>query len=70
MSKNPKNDQYSDEETKRRAEQALMGAFKTPPMHEKKAQPKARVVHASDCAIYNAPASDPGPCDCGAEPEQ
>lgn len=22
-------------------------------------------VHKSDCAIYNAPALEPGPCDCG-----
>lgn len=36
MSKNPKDDQYSDEETKRRAEQALRGGFKTPPVHEQK----------------------------------
>lgn len=21
--------------------------------------------HASDCAVHNAPAQDPGPCDCG-----
>jgi hypothetical protein len=35
MSKPPKDDQYSEEETKRRAEEALKGAFKTPPMHEK-----------------------------------
>ena len=31
-------------------------------------QPKASgSAHASDCAIYNAPAIAPGPCDCGAE---
>jgi len=36
MSKDPKDGQYSDEETKRRAEEALRGAFKTPPIHEKK----------------------------------
>jgi len=23
-------------------------------------------MHWSDCAIYNAPAMEPGPCDCGA----
>jgi hypothetical protein len=30
--------------------------------------PKAdqAVVHASDCALHNAPALEPGPCDCGA----
>lgn len=34
----------------------------------KKPQSKASAVtHASDCAIYNAPAIEPGPCDCGAE---
>jgi hypothetical protein len=32
MSKPPKDDQYSEEETKRRAEDALRGAFKTPPV--------------------------------------
>jgi hypothetical protein len=37
MSKPPKDDQYSDKETKERAEKALRGAFKTPP-------PKAREV--------------------------
>ncbi len=26
-----------------------------------------RVVHFSDCAIYNAPALPVGPCDCGAD---
>lgn len=25
------------------------------------------VTHKSDCAIYNGPAKNPGPCDCGAE---
>lgn len=29
------------------------------------AQPKA-VSHASDCALHNAPAYEPGNCDCGA----
>ena len=24
--------------------------------------------HRSDCAIFNAPAYEPGPCDCGAAP--
>lgn len=23
--------------------------------------------HASDCALHNAPAFEPGPCDCGAD---
>lgn len=36
MTKNPKDDQYSEEETKRRAEEALRGAFKTPPISDKK----------------------------------
>lgn len=41
MSKPPKDDRYSDEETKRRAEEALRGAFKTPPVHDdKKKAPK------------------------------
>lgn len=37
-----KDDQYSEEETKRRAEEALRGAFKTPPVqHDKeKSKPK------------------------------
>jgi hypothetical protein len=31
-------------------------------------KPEARaVVHASDCAVNNAPAMPPGPCNCGAE---
>jgi hypothetical protein len=34
MSKNPKDDQYSEEETKRRADKALRGAFKTPPVQK------------------------------------
>ena len=24
------------------------------------------IVHWSDCSVYNAPAFEPGPCDCGA----
>ena len=24
------------------------------------------IIHASDCALHNAPAYEPGPCDCGA----
>jgi len=36
MSKSPKDDQYSEEETKRRAEEALRGAFKTPPVTQEK----------------------------------
>lgn len=36
MSKPPKDDQYSEEETKRRAEEALRGAFKTPPVQKEK----------------------------------
>lgn len=35
MSKTPKDDQYSDKEAKERAEKALRGAFKTPPMPAK-----------------------------------
>jgi hypothetical protein len=35
MSKPPKSDQYSDKETKERAEKALRGALKTPPMPHK-----------------------------------
>ena len=26
-------------------------------------------IHASDCALHNGPATDPGPCDCGADPD-
>lgn len=41
-------------------------ALKTPP--KKEAQPKAKkVVHASDCAMHNAPALKAGACDCGAK---
>lgn len=29
--------------------------------------PVPEPVHASDCALHNAPAEAPGPCDCGAE---
>lgn len=36
----------------------------------KKTQSKARVQHASDCAVHNAPAIAPEPCDCGAEAGQ
>ena len=25
-------------------------------------------IHASDCALHNGPATEPGPCDCGADP--
>jgi hypothetical protein len=33
-----------------------------------RAAPRAgAVVHASDCAIHNAPAMPPGPCTCGAK---
>jgi len=42
MSNRSKDDQYSEEETKRRAEEALRGAFKTPPVHEKKGAPKPK----------------------------
>lgn len=27
-------------------------------------------IHASDCALHNAPALEPGLCDCGADPEK
>ena len=27
---------------------------------------QAEIVHASDCAVHNAPALPTGPCDCGA----
>lgn len=30
------------------------------------AKRRKRVIHASDCALHNAPALPPGPCDCGA----
>jgi hypothetical protein len=30
--------------------------------------PTPPVTHASDCALHNAPAMEPGPCDCGAVP--
>ena len=26
----------------------------------------SEIQHASDCAVHNAPAMEPGPCDCGA----
>ncbi len=42
MSKDPKDDQYSEEETKRRAEEALRGAFKTPPQPLEKAPREKR----------------------------
>lgn len=35
-------------------------------MGDKTAKPK----HKSDCAVYNAPAFEPGPCDCGALAEE
>ena len=28
---------------------------------------KPAPIHASDCALHNAPLMEPGPCDCGAE---
>lgn len=34
---------------------------------EKVAQSK---THASDCALHNGPALEPGPCDCGATAQQ
>jgi hypothetical protein len=34
-------------------------------MTDKDRQSK-KIIHASDCAIHNAPAYEPGPCDCGA----
>lgn len=33
-------------------------------------QSAVEVVHASDCALHNGPAMDPGPCDCGAQKAQ
>lgn len=27
---------------------------------------QSKTAHASDCAVHNAPALEPGPCDCGA----
>lgn len=30
--------------------------------------PAPRALHASDCAVHNAPALPVGPCDCGARP--
>lgn len=32
--------------------------------------PRPPVLHASDCAVHNAPALPVGPCDCGAEAPQ
>ncbi len=29
------------------------------------ADPANKTTHFSDCAIYNGPAYEPGPCDCG-----
>ena len=43
-----------------------MGADKFDKALKEIAQPKA-IVHVSDCAIHNAPATEPEPCDCGAE---
>lgn len=28
---------------------------------------QSKAVHASDCAVHNAPALKPGQCDCGAK---
>ena len=30
-------------------------------------KPSNTVLHESDCAVHNAPAYPPGPCDCEAE---
>lgn len=35
-------------------------------MHGLALSRQAQVVHASDCAMHNEPASPNGPCDCGA----
>lgn len=32
----------------------------------KRIAPKAKIQHASDCAVHNAPAMKPGRCTCGA----
>jgi hypothetical protein len=40
MSDKKTSDQYSDKETKERAEKALKGAFKTPPMPQDKGKPR------------------------------
>lgn len=37
-----------------------------PPKHEPKKRSKRVVEHASDCAVHNAPAYEPGRCTCGA----
>jgi len=42
MTKTPKDDQYSERETKERAEKALRGAFKTPPQPHKAKDAKAK----------------------------
>jgi hypothetical protein len=33
----------------------------------KRAEAEKAPEHRSDCAVHNAPAYEPGPCDCGAE---
>ncbi|MCR6646527.1 MAG: hypothetical protein NVV62_19430 [Terricaulis sp.] len=40
MSDKKSSDQYDEEEAKRRAEKALRGAFKTPPMPKEKEAPR------------------------------
>lgn len=33
-------------------------------------QGAVEVLHASDCALHNGPALEPGPCNCGAQKAQ
>lgn len=45
------------------------GAFDAEPSNLTITEAEGEPVHRSDCAIYNGPAFEPGPCDCGAADE-
>jgi hypothetical protein len=61
----PKNSDTTDDEKFKK----VVGHFlNTPPKPHKdmKKGTAKKIVHASDCAVHNAPAYEPGHCDCGA----
>lgn len=80
MTKSKKQEEPEEEAViMERMKQGLKRLLDTPPETHKEMVERRRgkravskrreVVHASDCAMHNAPAYEAGACTCGAEPK-
>ena len=68
MTRSPKTqiDKFREKARELKADQSEDKFNATPRRVASKSNEARAVVHASDCAVHNAPAYEAGECDCGA----